>query len=219
MILKNLLSKQTVRALKFDLLRFRARLKSSLISKNSLPVKLHFGCGSRLLPGWLNVDLINSDYDVDLSCGYLPFKSDHFEIAVSQHVIEHLDIASELLPLLKEMNRVMKSASELWLSCPDMEKICNQYTIDRGNGLLEDRQKRFPHFTLNDMPVQQIVNDLFHQGGEHKNLFDFELLKHILLKTGFHTVKKRDEEAFLRRFPEFSHRDDDFVSLYVSAVK
>lgn len=219
MLFKNVLSQQTIRAIKFDLLRLRARWKSVTSPKNDFSHKLHFGCGQRKLSGWLNVDLINSDYDIDLSCGYLPFESNYFEVAVSQHVVEHLEIQLELIPLLQELHRTLQARGEIWLSCPDMQKVCEQYTIDYGAGLLADRNKRFPYFTMKDMPVQQIVNDLFHQNGEHKNLFDFDLLEYILLKTGFHSVKRWGEGTFRQRFPEFHHRNDDFVSLYVSAIK
>lgn len=219
MLFKKALSKQTVRAIQFDLLRLRARWKSALIPKKKFPRKLHFGCGHRRLEGWLNVDLIHSDYDVDLSCGHLPFASDFFEVAVAQHVVEHLEIHSELIPLLKELHRTIKSGGELWLSCPDMQKICEQYLLDQGAVLLADRHKRFPEFTLNGLPVQHMVNDLFHQNGEHKNLYDLDLMKYVLAEAGFDTVKRTNESGFLQRFPEFPIRNDDFVSLYVVAAK
>lgn len=219
MLFKNILSKQTARAIQFDLLRLRARWKSTFSTKKDHPRKLHFGCGQRLMKGWLNVDLIHSDYDIDLSCGHLPFDSDYFEVAVSQHVVEHLEIQSELLPLLKELNRTLKSGGELWLSCPDMQKICEQYSLDRGADLLADRHSRFPDFTLEGLPVQHMINDLFHQNGEHKNLFDFDLMKDVLTKAGFNSSSRSCESDFLQRFPEFPSRNDDFVSLYMVAVK
>jgi hypothetical protein len=35
----------------------------------SIPNKLHFGCGERKVNGWLNVDLVGSEVDVDLTSG------------------------------------------------------------------------------------------------------------------------------------------------------
>jgi hypothetical protein len=106
---------------------------------------------------------------------------------------------------------------ELWLSCPDMEKICRHYLNDGGVGLLNDRRSRFPKFNLQGMPPSDIVNRLFNQHGEHKNLFDFKMLSWILSEAGFSHVKLENEQSFISRFPEFPQRNDDYQSIYVSA--
>jgi hypothetical protein len=61
-------------------------------------------------------------------------------------------------------------------------------------------------------------NIMFHQDGEHKNLFDFDLLRWALEQSGFGDVRRRTEADLLVRFPECPCRDDDSQSLYVSAV-
>jgi predicted SAM-dependent methyltransferase len=212
------LSARTKLLLRFDYLRFKARHFGNRKSLHNI-CKLHLGCWNRKIDGWLNVDVTNSDYDVDLACGVLPFPSDHFTVIASQHVIEHLEMRLELIPLLRECNRVMKKGGEIWLSCPDMGKVCRGYGTDKGADLLKDKASRVPGYDLGSAPVQQVINELFHQDGEHRNLFDFELLKWVLERAGFSSVTDVDESKFLAAFPEFLERKDDLQTLYVSAKK
>jgi predicted SAM-dependent methyltransferase len=126
---------------------------------------------------------------------------------------------TELLPLLKECNRVLIPDGTIWLSCPDMEKVCMGYASDKGKALLVDKASRVPGYSVGSAPPQQAINELFHQDGEHKNLFDFELLSWVLTKAGFTGIQKIEESDFLKAFPEFPERKDDLQSLYVTAKK
>ena len=215
----HLFSEQTVNLMKFDILRLKTRIKCSC-TRDIIPAfkKLHLGCGSRLLDGWLNVDVVNSDYDVDLACGQLPWRSRIFECIVSQHFIEHLDLISELMPLLIELRRIMKKDGEIWLSCPDIEKICSSYLSCGMSDLFEDSRSRFPDFSLGELPASHMINHLFHQNGEHKNLYDFTLLKWLLKKTGFKNIKRETEVSFLKKFSNFPPRNDDMQTLYIQAT-
>jgi predicted SAM-dependent methyltransferase len=204
--------------LRMDFYRLGARLRHQTRRWRNTSPKLHLGCGKRHVSGWLNVDVHRSDFDVDLACGYLPWYDESFATIVSQQVIEHLELNRELLPLLRELRRVCRSDGELWLACPDMEKICGSYHQDRGVGLLRDRITRFPDFDLGGAPHQQVINVLFHQDGEHRNLYDFDLLSWALRISGFSECERKTEDDLLARFPEFTRRGDDFVSLYVRAV-
>ncbi|HUP59834.1 MAG TPA: methyltransferase domain-containing protein [Thermoanaerobaculia bacterium] len=201
----------------FDAVRLRARL---LHRRRVTPASdlLHLGAGRRRVPGWLNVDVWSSDYDVDVACGRLPWRDASFRAIVSQHVIEHLELEEELIPLLRELRRVIRPAGELWLSCPDLEKVCRGYVEDKSAALHDDRRRRMPDQGMRDgMPSQHFVNWLFHQGGEHRNLYDLELLSWALGEAGFASRERVDEKALLSRFPEFPIRNDDFQSLYVLA--
>ena len=122
----------SARALHLDFQRLRARLRTKRMllkyQKNQkLPTRLHFGCGFRKVSGWLNCDIAGSEVDLDLTCGRLPFPTGHFEVVCSQHVIEHLWLIDELQPLLSELNRCLANDGEIWLSCPDLSKVCNLY--------------------------------------------------------------------------------------------
>jgi predicted SAM-dependent methyltransferase len=216
---RELLSKRTRRGLRFDLLRLRARLKHR--SQGVVPARplLHLGCGKRRIAGFLNVDVAGSDYDIDLTSGKLPWVDAAFDVVVAQQVIEHLDLEHELPDLLAEILRVLRPGGQVWLSCPDMERVCRAYLTDAGASLLRDRRKRWPDFSLGEMPPQQMVNVVFHQSGEHLNLFDYSLLAWLLRSKGFANPERVAEADLLRRFPEFPLRDDDDISLYVRAEK
>lgn len=202
----------------FDLLRLLARVRHPF-KRDVVPGKtqLHVGCGDRWVDGWLNVDVIGSEYDIDLGSGRLPWRSDSFEVLASQHVIEHLELFSELMPLLHEFNRVLKPGGTVWLTCPDMEKVCRGYVDGTLPQLLTDRQQR-GDYSLQGAPVSQMVNDLFHQYGQHKNLFDFPLLEWALQRAGFVDARKVEESDLRTAFPEFPPRDDDQQTLYVTAL-
>lgn len=211
--------RNTLNSLWFDLRKFRARLYNLFPKQNYNSKYLHLGCGNNKVVGWINADLTNSDVYIDLSYGNLPFTDGSMKSVVMQHVIEHLSIENDIIPLFKEIFRILELNGEIWLSCPDLEKVCKGYIEDKGHNLLLDRQKRYPKFSLNNIPVQHIINDLFHQRGEHKNLFDGELLIWALSTSGFTNCTIVNEEIFMKRFPEFPKRNDNYVSIYVKAIK
>jgi predicted SAM-dependent methyltransferase len=217
---KRLYSRRTVKMMKYDLARFDIRMKREN-DHGLIPAvkKLHLGCGSRLVRGWLNVDLKNSDYNLDLTSGKLPWQDNVFDVIVSEHFIEHLDLESEVLPLIRELNRVIKPEGEIWLSCPDIEKICHSYLEHEMEDLIADRKTRLPEYTLGDIPSTHMINHLFHRGIQHQNLFDLKLLTWTLEKCGFSNVARRREADLLKRFPDFPERKDDRQTLYVSAVR
>jgi predicted SAM-dependent methyltransferase len=212
-------STRTLSLMWFDLIRLRTRLKR-VGQRNVMPSssRLHVGCGKRRIEGWLNVDVVHSDYDVDLACGRLPWKSSVFDAVISQHVIEHLELVEESLPLLRELHRVLKPNGEIWLSCPDIEKACRSYLEHGMADLLQDRRSRDMRYTLGGMPSQQFINDLFHNYGQHKNLLDFRLLEWALTAAGFRDIQQVAEADLLARFPEFPARHDDRQSIYVRAT-
>ena len=137
---------------------------------------------------------------------------------VSEHLIEHLDLQTELIPLLCEVRRVLRPGGELWLSTPDLDKVCRAYVDDRAAALLSDRRRRWARFDLGDVPTQQLVNHLFHQDGEHRYLLDLGLLTWACERAGFQTCERVLEADLLARFSGFPARGDDLQSLYVRAT-
>lgn len=215
----------TLKFLSFDFIKIKTRLETNRMVRNFLkknkkfPSKLHLGCGKRIIKNFLNVDLQNSEINIDLTSRKLPFPNETFEVILSQHVIEHLDLHLELEPLLKELHRVLKETGFIYLSCPCIKKICESYINDGCKTLVESRKKRFPRWSLKGYPNVQIINELFHQGIEHKNLFDYDLLSYSLRKCGFSNVKEIDEKFLLDKIYDLPRRLDEEQTLYVCASK
>jgi predicted SAM-dependent methyltransferase len=210
---------RTVAYVRHDVARLVARLKLRGRPVPEHARRLHLGCGNRRVDGWLNCDVSGSEFDLDLAVGQLPFPDGSVDVIVMQHVIEHLNLHDQLIPLFRELYRMFANDGQLWLSCPDLAKACSAYLDDRGRALEEDRRMRWPDYSLNGAPVQHFINDLFHQNGEHRNLFDIELLTWALKQAGFSCVQRVIEADLLAAYPEFPPRCDDFHSLYVLAIK
>lgn len=230
-LIRGVLSERTAALVRFDLQRLRARLRWRFRKKRRPDIrKLHFGSGSRRIDGWLNADVTASDSNVDLAAGVLPWVDDAFEVALGQHVVEHLDLTGELIPLLRELHRVLVAGGELWLSCPDVAKICRSYVDHQMADLIADREERsrtlWPdewtlakELGIAGVPPTQMINSIFFQAWEHRNLFDLDLLRWVLELAGFVDVERVDETLLLDRFPEVPLRGDDKQSLYVRARK
>jgi predicted SAM-dependent methyltransferase len=215
----------TLKALRFDLIKLKARISTRIMfnfykRKNIyIPEKMHFGCGKRKIEDWLNVDLKDSDINIDFSTGKLPFKDGQFQYIVSQHIIEHFELHTECEPILKELYRVLKDNGFLYLSCPSIQKICDSYIKDKGETLIKGKKKRYPNYKIEGYPSSKVVNEIFYQSGEHKNLFDFDLIYYVLKNIGFKNVIQIQEKDLLQKFKEFPIRNDDEQSLYVFASK
>ncbi len=177
--------------------------------------RMHLACGLRRVPGWLNVDLSGAEVNADLLAKALPFADGVFDAIVSQHLVEHLELETELIPVLRELRRVSKPGAEMWITCPDLEKICRFYVEDKGVRLFEYLHAREPGVYPADCPPQHTINIMFHQSGLHRNLYDFELLTWALEKAGFTDIKRVVEQDLLDRFPGFPPRGDDFETLCV----
>ncbi|ANW17160.1 glycosyl transferase family 2 [Streptomyces clavuligerus] len=214
---------RTVSFVEHDVARLRARLRQRRWARGTrsapVPRGVHLGCGARRVPGWLNCDVSGSECDIDLAAGRLPFADGSVDAVVMQHVVEHLELKGQLIPLLRELYRVCSDDAVLWLSCPDLAKVCAAYTADRGRALKEDRCRRWPDYSLDGAPVQQFVNDLFQARGRHRNLFDLELLAWALEQAGFRSVERIAEADLLAAHPGFPPRHDDEQSLYVRVCK
>ncbi len=93
--------------------------------------RINLGCGGKLLPGFVNVDLANnwSSVQPDLVCdvtGPLPFPTDHADEVHSYHVLEHIQ-RFKAEACLKEWVRIIKPGGLLVLELPCLDKIVRIY--------------------------------------------------------------------------------------------
>lgn len=90
--------------------------------------KLNLGCGDKILPGYINVDVAESrrGYKPDVLCdlrNLTPFGDDEADEILSVHVIEHF-WRWEVVDILREWTRVLKPGGSLILECPNLLSAC-----------------------------------------------------------------------------------------------
>lgn len=89
------------------------------------PIRLHVGCGDRILPGWMNVDRAARAPGVitDIELTDLPYPDGSVQEILAEHVLEHLSFAEES-KAWPEMARVLRPGGRLTLEVPDFEWVC-----------------------------------------------------------------------------------------------
>jgi predicted SAM-dependent methyltransferase len=91
-------------------------------------VRLHFGCGTNTLPGWINIDQVARAPGVstDLDLTDLPYANGSVDAVLAEHMLEHLSFAEEAL-VWREMARVLRPGGRLTLEVPDFEWVCTTF--------------------------------------------------------------------------------------------
>lgn len=176
-------------------------------------MKLHLGCGSKYIPGWLHVDVVDGQHiNLQHTIDALPMILDGtVDVIYACHVFEHY-MRREAQRVLAEWFRVLKPQGLLRLAVPDFEAIAAHYTEHRDLqavlGLLFGRQESLYGF--------------------HHSVWDFPTLETALLATGFVDVHPYDwratEHAWLDDYSQayLPHLDKDhgrLMSLNVEATK
>ena len=107
------------------------------------PVRLHLGCGSVKLPGWINVDgeYMKNDPDViihDITTA-LPVADNTVDEILLVHVIEHIN-PRHVEGMIQEWLRVLKPGGRLALEWPDLLKLC-QYLVSNPDSLWSEDKR------------------------------------------------------------------------------
>ncbi len=94
-------------------------------------IKLNLGCGDKILPGYINVDVAPSrrgqapDIISDIrKLDYIP--SSFADEILTVHVIEHFYVW-EVAPVLSEWIRVLKPGGKLIVECPNLENAAREF--------------------------------------------------------------------------------------------
>jgi predicted SAM-dependent methyltransferase len=155
--------------------------------------KLQIGCGPNILADWLNTDVIPSNNVVFVDASkQLPFKDRCFNYVFCEHLIEHLDYGKGT-NLIRECLRVLVPGGKLRISTPDLNFLINLYNQDKS-----DLQKRYIKWSIdtfsNHIGIYNeviVINGFFRYWG-HQFIYNFELLKHILISQGFIEIQRQN---------------------------
>ena len=94
-------------------------------------LKLNLGCGDKILPGYVNVDIVESRAGKrpDVLCDLrrlTPFEDGSVDEVLAVHVIEHL-WRWESLDILTEWVRVLRPGGKMILECPNLITACEEF--------------------------------------------------------------------------------------------
>jgi SAM-dependent methyltransferase len=148
---------------------------------------LHLGCGTKYLPGFINVDgnLFNKiDLWLDVRNG-LPFPTQSVDSIYSTHMFEHF-YADELSGLLGECFRVLKPGGGIRLVVPNLESAIQAYSQNQGSWFYDSFPRHFESLG------GRFSNFVFCDG-QHRTAFDLTYLDEVLRLAGFREIEKSRE--------------------------
>jgi predicted SAM-dependent methyltransferase len=202
-MLKELIKKYTTRGLFVSLRNVRTeftihrlhqagkRRARNLVGGEDL--KLHFGCGSTIKAGFINIDLGDkADLRLDVR-EPIPFPANSCSMVYSEHFLEHLGYPDEAIFFLSECSRVLRPGGLFSVGVPDAEWPLRAYAgdpyyTDWFQYVIEHGYPKSQWITTK----MECVNYSFRQGEEHKFAYDFETLKRALEMVGLGDVRRRE---------------------------
>ena len=153
-------------------------------------MKLHLGCGKRNFGSqWIHIDCGNYPHVTSHNITTLPFANHSCDIIYASHVIEYFD-REEIIPILCEWHRVLKSGGIIRLAVPNFQRIAQLY--------------------LSNMPLKTFLGPLYGkmkpaecQYIYHKTTYDFQSLQELLQSIGFIDIREYNWQD-----TEHGHIDD-----------
>jgi predicted SAM-dependent methyltransferase len=218
----------------FDILRFEFRIARQRWLNALLPwrrikiarlrglngVSLNVGSGGRGRPDWINLDV--SPHHADLYCTHdlrrsLPFADGSVRRILAEHVIEHLDFRDDVPRVLADFHRVLEPGGTVRIIVPDTERFIEAY---RSSDPQRWTQLGFPGGLPVGMTTPiELLNHIFHQGGEHCFGWDFCAMQAALGKAGFSTVIKQAYRLSVDPALAIDQENHAQYSLYVDATR
>jgi predicted SAM-dependent methyltransferase len=177
------------------------------------PRRLHWGCGRKPAPGWINSDRQDRP-GVDLPCDIrdgLPVPADHFDYAASMHALQEIAYP-ELVGVLRELRRVLRPGGVLRFGLPDLERAIDAYL-----------RRDVAYFGIPDHDATTLAGKLSVQltwYGRSRSLLTHEFVAEMLDKAGFAVVRRCEYRHTASDYPEIVSLDNrPGESFFVEAVK
>lgn len=145
------------------------------MTKNELLI--HLGCGKKIIPGWVNVDILpHCDSVVSDDVSTLEtFEDNSADEIYACHVLEHFG-RHKTHDVLSIWNKKLKPGGILRVSVPNFRAICDWYFISNN---------------INDV-LGLLVGGQKDEFDYHKVVFDFHSLANMLRQAGFEDIDYYD---------------------------
>jgi predicted SAM-dependent methyltransferase len=159
-------------------------------------VKLNLGCGDKHLPGYLNVDIVESRRGLrpDVICDIRdlkPFDGASVDEVLAVHVIEHVH-RWEVEGVLVEWARVLKSGGKIVLETPNLISACKALLEDPIKGARPGQEGQMTMWPLYGDPSWKDEHMM------HKWLYTPRSLAEVLHKVGFTQIKQTPAQYKMR---------------------
>lgn len=205
-------------------LRTDHRLVSRYLAETEQP-RLHIGCASHLLDGWLNSD--KQPYNRDVlrldATRQFPFPDGAFVHVYSEHMIEHISFP-QAAAMLDECFRVLSPGGKVRITTPDLAFLVDLHQENRAgrsptaHSTLRKRYIEWASAT-GDLPGSEsgFVINHFMRGYGHRFIHDEPILRGLLEKSGFTDVARvglnESNEAAFRNLANEERMPDGFLHL------
>jgi predicted SAM-dependent methyltransferase len=167
--------------------------------------KLNLGCGSNPKPGWINIDLFDSQADLQLD---LREKWPFADASISD-IYEHFELHEEIPHFLSEARRVLRPGGLFDVGVPDTEWPLRAYG-DPGNQYWSLTPMWHPEWCKTQLDH---INYHFRQEMEHKYAWDYETLAMTLRRFGFTNIMRREFD------PALDTERRKIGTLYIRAIR
>jgi len=182
-------------------------------------MKVHLGCWSRNIPGWVNVDLcdlphIHHKTSID---NLEMFDDSSCDLLYSSHSFEYFDVIDAPI-VLNEWKRVLKPGGTLRLAVPDFQALSELYAQTG-----DIKKVLGPLFGRMEIVTENGNKKIF-----HKTACEFNSLEKLLNSCGFSDVKRYRWQDTIHKeyddhsqayFPHMDKKNGKLLSLNVEAIK
>lgn len=147
-------------------------------------LRLNVGAGANHLEGWVGLDLLpeRPALGMDASRPW-PVGSGAVVAVNSEHLVEHLTLEGART-YFAEAHRVLRPGGVIRTSTPNLRGLCELLVEADPASLAVHRAHGYDAATHGDM-----VNNYFYSW-DHRQIYDFETLRHLLTQAGFAEVEE-----------------------------
>jgi len=173
--------------------------------------KLHIGCGTVKMDGWINIDANIqtgvTDLQLDITKG-LPYDDNSCSLMYHEHVLEHLRV-EDAVNFLQECNRVLQFGGIMRIAMPSLEFVIQKYSSEDWRSCQD--WLTWPEYQFIQTRAEMLNIALRWWG--HQYLYDREELYRRLQEAGFEKI--RDVEWGMSDVSELINRETRKDSLLI----
>jgi predicted SAM-dependent methyltransferase len=214
--------RRALRALGREIAVFQAHEAGRERITRPIPARrVQIGGGARLLPGFVNIDIMPpADVIFDVREG-LPIADGETEIVFAEHFLEHIDYPISVKKVIAECHRILRPDGQLILGVPDAGMVIDAY-VDSDPGIRE-RMMRDWYANRDDQAhfntYLDLVNYVFRDQDDsdrytpHLWAYDLDKLVSLCAEAGFRKVEPWPHD------PTIANPDRAWGSVYTVAYK